>query len=199
MDALLEPPANFALALPTVELAAARWFRVHQSKYDALYFDRAPSFRFNAPAQEFGVLYMSETPEGAFAEALLGGRKRPPLLSEGQLQSRALTAFEWRSLVLADLTGLGLSSLGLDARIASDDCYGLCRRWAAWIHSHPREVDGICYLARNAPSMRSVALFERAGAPSAVAMLEPTFLIEPGSLTPWGRKLVHTFNVAIVG
>ena len=198
MDALLEPPSDFSLRVPVVTRAAGTYYRVHQSRYGALYFDRAPSYRFNAPAGEYGILYMSEAPEGAFAEALLGGRSRPPTLSQGALQSRALTELGWRELVLADFTGLGLTALGLDARISSSDCYPLCQRWASWIHAHPLKVDGICYFARNAPHLRSVALFDRAGMPRATTMLEPTLLVRPGLLAPWGRKFVSAFDVAIV-
>jgi hypothetical protein len=198
MDDLLEPPADFSDKLSVIHFPRGSWYRVHQTKYDALFFDRNPSYRFNAPAGQFGVLYMSEAPEGAFAEALLGSRKRPLIVSEAQLQARALTVFTWRSLVLADFSGYGLAALGLDGRIANGEDYDLCRRWAAWVERHPSKVDGICYLARNAQPTRSVALFERAGTPVNVDLLEKSFMPKPGTLGPWGRKLVTTFDVGIV-
>ena len=68
-----------------------------------------------------------------------------------------------RPLVLADLTGPGLARIGADDRICKGDDYDLSQRWALRLHWHPRQVDGILYGSRHDPSVRCVALFDRAG------------------------------------
>lgn len=199
MDSLFEPPEDFQTALPTLSFPARRWYRVYQRKWEALYFDRKPTFRFNAPDGRFGVLYISESYAGAFAETLLGARSRPPTVTERMLRQRAMAAFDWRPLVLADFAEYGLPSLGLDGRIASGDCYALAQRWSAWVHAHPRHVDGICYCARNAPSERSVVLFEdRAGLPDRTEVVEASLMPAPGVLSPLVKGLVKRFRVAVL-
>jgi hypothetical protein len=197
-DALLEPPDDFDIELPIDSFAARRWYRVHQRKWDALYFDREATYRFNAPDGSLGVLYMSYNYAGALAETLLGSRTRPPTVTETYLRHRALAAFFWRPLRLVDFTGTGLARLGLDARIASGDCYPQAQRWSKWVHDHPEEVDGICYFARNAPRERSVALFERAGRPAVTEVVEESLMPLPGALSPLVKGFIKDYGVAIL-
>ncbi len=198
MDALQEPPAQFEVTLPVVTYRNASWYRVHLRVYDALYFDVDVTSRFNAPDRSFGVLYASEAPEGACAEALLRRRRRPLLVTEDQLRKRALSRMEWSELRLADFTSIRLTSLGLDARIASGDCYDLAQRWAKWVHAHPDQVDGICYFARHAPALRSIALFDRVGPPAAQEIIVASFMPTPGTVSGEARRLLELFEIDIV-
>jgi hypothetical protein len=198
VDALQEPPPHFEVKLPVVTYRNASWYRVHLRAYDALYFDVEGTSRFNAPDRSFGVLYASEAAEGACAEAFLRRRRRPLRVTEDQLHRRALSRMEWTELRLADFTSVRLTYLGLDARIASGDCYDLAQRWSKWIHAHPDQVDGICYFARHAPALRSIALFERAGLPAAQEIVVASFMPTPGSLSVEARRLIELFEVDIV-
>jgi len=59
-----------------------------------------------------------------------------------------------------DLTGPGLSRLGLDARVLSGP-YDICGEWADAFHGHPEAPAGILYSSRFDPGERCVALFDR--------------------------------------
>ena len=146
------------------------------------------------------MLYVSERAEGAFAEPLLGRRMRPPLVSFEVLRGLAISRLMWpRPLRLADFCGFGLGWLGLDGRIATDDAYELARRWSVWVHGHPARVDDIVYYARNAPNIRTAALFEdRAGAPCTSEVLENKLVDSRGGAGALLLHLVRTFKVGLV-
>ena len=198
MDPLQEPPVGYSLALPVLDVAQRAWFRIHNKAYGALYFDRGADSRFNAPAGEFGVMYISESESGAFAETMLRKRQIPLAVSERNLHTRALTTFTLPRLRLADLTGNRITSLGLDSRIASDDCYDLARRWALWFHNHPAQVDGIAYFARHAPGTRSVGLFDRSGGVVSQRCLEPSLMPSPGHPSARALALLTEFDVGLL-
>ena len=44
-----------------VTLVSYGWCRIHPVKHDPLYFGRKPRNRFDAPAKEFGVLYVAKS------------------------------------------------------------------------------------------------------------------------------------------
>jgi hypothetical protein len=123
---------------------------------------RRSSFRFNAPANEFAVLYLSTSLEGAFVESF-GWATGIQLVTVDALITRELLDVQLSPAVnLLDLTGPGLSRLGADDRLCKGDDYGLAQRWALAIHEHPSEIDGILYGARHDPACTSIALFDRA-------------------------------------
>jgi hypothetical protein len=129
-----------------------------------IFFSPAPGFppagRFDSLTGRFRVLYAALSLEGAFAETLL---RKPslPLISLSEITARALTMLAIRQEVrLVDLTGPGLSQLGLDARFLSGS-YELCGAWADAVHDHPSAPAGILYPSRLDPSQPCIALFER--------------------------------------
>ncbi len=131
--------------------------------------------RVNAPAGQFGVLYAAEAIEAAFSETFIRLGQRPPVVQESMLARRTVSELKWhRALRVVDFTGAALVRLGVDARLTSMDDYPLCQRWALWLHQHPALPDGILYRARTAPHCRSLALFERAGAPAPSTALTPS-------------------------
>ncbi|MGH2363222.1 MAG: RES family NAD+ phosphorylase [Chloroflexota bacterium] len=140
---------------------ATHFFRVENLTVDQPVF-RDSFYRFNAPNHEFLVLYLGASLDCAFIEKF-GSSTGKNLVSVKALTGVHVLDIETvRRLVLADLTGPGLARIGADDRICKGDDYDLSQRWALGVHGHPRQVDGILYGARHDPSLRSVALFDRA-------------------------------------
>jgi hypothetical protein len=141
------------------------WARIHDARFGPIWYGKAASNRFDAPAGEFGVLYLAKDAHGAFIETFGHDTGRVPFVTESELRARGLA---WvaakRPLNLVDLRGEGLARLGADAEMTSGGDYGLSRRWARAIHDHPRAPDGILYRARHDPARTCAALFERADA-----------------------------------
>ncbi|MBD0275877.1 MAG: RES family NAD+ phosphorylase, partial [Acetobacteraceae bacterium] len=86
--------------------------------------------------------------------------RRMVSLPEIEARSFALVALR-ADVRLVDLTGPGLSRLGLDARVLSGG-YEVCGAWADALHDHRERPAGILYPSRFDPSERCVALFDRA-------------------------------------
>jgi hypothetical protein len=139
------------------------WCRIHGVAYDPLYFGKQPRNRFDAPAGEFGVLYVARDAHGAFIETFGHDTGRTPFVTEKELRSRELSIVRAsRALRLVDLRGAGLARIGADAELTSGPDYELARRWALALHSHPRKPDGILYRARHDPGRTCAAIFDRA-------------------------------------
>lgn len=107
-----EPPPDLASRdLPLIQIKDL-WFRIHKSQYSPLYYGSSGRNRFDAPSQEYGVMYVAADVCGAFIEtfgAATGIRvvalSELRLCSVSQLQSQ-------RQLTLVDLTGSGLARIG---------------------------------------------------------------------------------------
>ena len=161
------PPADLASrALPLVEFGRGSTFcRIHRSEHGAVFFSpgpgRPPAGRFDSAAGRFGVLYAGLGFDCPFAEVLLRNpARRIVSLPEIEVRSFAVLALG-ADARLVDLTGPGLSRLGLDARLLSGG-YDVCGAWADALHDHPERPAGVLYPSRFDPSGRCVALFERA-------------------------------------
>lgn len=154
------PPADLAArALPIAEAGPGTALcRIHRSAHGPVHFSPGPG---KPPAGRFGVLYAGLSFACAFAEALLRNPARK-LVSVAEIEARSLALVDLRAEVrLVDLTGAGLSRLGLDARFLSGG-YDTCGAWADALHGHPERPAGILYPSRFDPSERCVALFDRA-------------------------------------
>jgi hypothetical protein len=192
-----EPPAGFR-TLPTVTMAAGQLFyRIHSAHHFPVFFNPASDYRFNAPAEEFGVLYAAVHADGAFIETFCRTLDaRPPLITSRQLDSRALTVLTFDApLRLVDLTGPGLAGLGIDNRISTCEDYALAQRWARWFWSHPDGVDGLLYCSRHDPHEHCVALFSGRSIPAATAIANP--ISTPGFGSQLAR-LVAKYDVALL-
>lgn len=156
-----EPPEDLVnRSLPTVKLDEP-WFRIHQSRHDPLYFSNSGCSRFDAPAQEYGILYIAQQAQGAFIETF-GMNTGIQLVSHNELSLRSISCLKsMRSLRLVDLTGAGLAKIGADNRLSTGD-HRLAQRWAVALWQHPMEVDGIYYRARHDPSQSCAGIFDRA-------------------------------------
>lgn len=162
------PPSGLAAA----PLPLARWergrsvLRIHRLKHGPLHWSggggKPPAGRFDSPSGRFGVLYAAQDFAGAFAETVLR-QPRQLLVSLAEIEARALSVLViGADLALVDLTGPGLSQLGLDARMLSGP-YETCGAWADALHDHPAQPDGILYPSRFDPSQPCMVFFDRAG------------------------------------
>jgi hypothetical protein len=137
-------------------------YRICKVHRDPIYFGKNNGYRFDAPRGEFGVLYAAETPEGAFLETCVRERPAGNLFVLSYFQERKLTKISLQKpLRLVDLTGPGLSLLGADNRLTTGS-YRIAQRWSRAFWSHADCPSGILYCSRLNPSLRSIALFDRA-------------------------------------
>ncbi len=158
------PPRDIAKrSLPLATLHRA-WFRIHRSGRDPIHYGRSGLHRFDAPAAEFGVLYVAAELDGAFVEVhVRNGGRRDRLVALSTLAARTLSRVRFdRPVRLVDLTGPGLARVGADGRLTSSGSYRIAQRWSLAFHGHPDRPDGMLYRCRNDPDQLAAAVFERA-------------------------------------
>ena len=157
-----DPPADFATRPLPITIYRRPWFRIHRLTHGPLYFGRSGDSRFDAPAGEFGVLYVGKDERCAFIETF-GHATGVRVVDRGELAARGLARVTpKRPLRLVNLAGDGLARLGADARLTAGESYDPPHRWALAIHDHPKKPDGIAYTARHDPSRVCAAIFDRA-------------------------------------
>lgn len=171
-SAPLPPPdlATRPLPVHALNLALTDVMRIHRSAYSPIFYNRRSKsstvFRFDAPDDEYGVLYASESFTACMAETLIRekfeGQSAPLYLSESELAKRSVSLLGQdvpRLLQLADLTQ-PLFHLGFTAQVLADPDYVASNAWSLAIFDHPQRLDGIYFRSRyaNAPS---IALFDR--------------------------------------
>jgi hypothetical protein len=144
------------------------WYRIHACLHEAIFFNRQPVARFNAPAGEYGTMYLGSEPACCFVETFgrldttAGTTVR--MVSQAQLLAACLSeVVPVRPLALVDLTGSGLRCIDADARLFAGN-HAEARLWGRAFWSHPEQPDGLLFPARHDPSLLSVALFDRAQA-----------------------------------
>jgi RES domain len=155
-----EPSKNLSSQpLPLIQLQQP-WYRIHQSRHEPLHFGNS-GYRFDAPQQEYCVMYVAQNPEGAFIETF-GANTGVRVISNGELSVRSISCLQSsHPLNLVDLTGAGLAKIGADGRLGTGE-HSLAQRWALAFWQHPIQVDGIYYRARHDPSQYCAAIFDRA-------------------------------------
>jgi RES domain len=155
-----QPNIKDSVALPIQILArGTSLFRLHQSCYGAIYFNRDNSWRFNNPvSDEYGVLYAALDYYAALRETLKPDKFN--ILSTNFLRSRCLsTLTSQRDLRLVDLAGAGLTRIGADGRLTTCS-YQIAQAWSQALYRHPDRVDGLYYCSRYDPSKFCVALYD---------------------------------------
>lgn len=168
--------------------------RADGTPYDPLFFNTARHNRFNAPDEEFGVLYAAEQLAGAFVETF-GRHLDTFLVTAADLERfHGAVVTPSRPLRLVDLRGAHLRALGLSAEIWAGRDYERARHWSRWFNGHPDQADGILYPCRHNPEQLAVALFDRAAsavrADDAGSLLGPRFASEVALLmTEYGLAL----------
>lgn len=118
----------------------------------------------------FGTCYTAGYIEVAFSESVIHesarfarGRYEVPLV---ELTERSVVRFvcnRRKTLVLADLTGAALKSLGLNNDIGASSDYTMSQAWALAIHDASPRWDGIRYISRQMNKGFAYAIFERSG------------------------------------
>lgn len=168
------PPEDLAARIMPVrrlDLAVTVMWRIHRSIFDPIHYNRRSTggspYRFDAPNDEFGVLYASPSFAGCMAEAVLRdrfqGQSLPLLLDEEELTQRSISDLGTtlgRPLQLADLTQ-PVFQLGMDNRVLSTADYRGPNLWSRAIHDAFPGLDGIYFTSRFA-NEPSVAIFDRA-------------------------------------
>lgn len=189
------PPASFKILVTKLK---GPWMRIHASRHGALFFGRKQTpgdNRFDAPAGQFGVLYVGRDAHCAFVETFLhetGIR----FVTSTELSQRSLSLVQSkRPLRLVDLRGSGLARMGADAALTSSTDYELTQKWALALHDHPRKPDGILYRARHDPTRSAAAIFERAAAELTTRLVggldDPAFADQLG-------KILDNYDVGLV-
>ena len=189
---LAHPPADLAKrSLPTITLPptlpAGRFYRLHRCRYNPLYFSSELA-RFTSPSLDFTACYMSTSALGAFGEAFLpsfpddSGTLTPTVtgdfIAEHCLSEIALAA----PLTLVALHSNRTASIGCSSLINNIGDYALTQEWAAALHAHPDQPDGLYYTSARAPEEHSIAVFDRAHSSLSVARTAPLSR-DPDSIT----------------
>jgi hypothetical protein len=139
----------------------ARLFRIHRLSDAPLWFGRQATNRFDDPRGEFGVCYLAQSREAAFAETLLR-QPRVRLISRAFVDERGMSGFApARLLRVVSLRGSGLALIGITADIASGP-HDIARTWSRALWEHPSQPDGIEYRCCHDDDQLAVALFDRA-------------------------------------
>jgi hypothetical protein len=152
-------------SLPIFTSAAGReLYRIHQSRYSAVFFGpgpgKLPTHRFDPASGRFGILYLGDSFDVAFVEAILRNPQlRSVRLSDIHTRSCSRVAPD-RELRLAKMFDEGLSALGCDNAIATGP-YEPCGLWSDALWDHREKPDGIAYRSRHDPAHLCFAVFER--------------------------------------
>ena len=139
-EPLGDPPNDLsARPLPLVSYSGTA-YRIHWVDHAPIHFGKEKKWRFDDPLGEYGVMYASHTPEGAFAETLLPppGLLTPTLsliagsvpVSATTIGVHALAEVRCDAILhCVDLTGEKLASVGADASIATG-AWRISQRWS---------------------------------------------------------------------
>ena len=156
-----EPPDDLANRKLPIRRVNRVWFRVYDLDYHPIYFGRKHQNRFDAPAGEFGVLYMGVDEHCAFIETL-GQNTGIRVVTSSALKRRGWAQIKLRrELALVDLVKSGgLARIGADARLFAGN-HDVAQRWSKALWEHPLKPDGIYYPARHDPQRTACALYDR--------------------------------------
>ena len=204
-EPLGDPPNDLsARPLPLVPYSGTA-YRIHWVDHAPIHFGKEKKWRFDDPLGEYGVMYASHTPEGAFAETLLPppGFLTPTLslivgsvpVSATTIGGHALAEVRCKTILhCVDLTGEKLVSVGADASIAAG-AWRISQRWSRAFFMHPSQPDALMYRSRRDPSSLALALHDRAGPKIRVTSLGG--LLEPQH-TRLLAQIVDRYRVAII-
>ena len=112
-----DPPSDLHLRSLPIRVITSSWTRIHQRRYGPIFFGRGGGGRFDAPAGQYGTLYVALDAHGAFIETL-GHTTGRTAIDWSEIEARALAEVSvLRPLRLVDLSGEGLTHVGADARL----------------------------------------------------------------------------------
>ena len=165
------PPKQQARDLRLQTIAAgSQWLRIHRCRHaTALHWGRHDQGRWNAADGSFGVLYVADSLEKAFAETYghqVMDSQLPAavkFLTREELEERCITRLTTdRDLQVLDLRGPALARQNLDARLLTTrQLLPVCQAWSRWWHGAAQQPDGLLYPSRLLPCGTNLALYER--------------------------------------
>ncbi len=173
MQLRLPERGSFEDLLRPIRVEVASLLRLSRHPASEPYWS-AGVYRFDDPDSDrpgaFGTCYTASSIEVAFAESVIhecgrfvGGSYEVP---STELTERSVVRFACerrKTLVLADLTGAALKSLGLNNDISACADYAPSQAWAQAIHSASARWDGIRYVSRQMNKGFAYAIFARSG------------------------------------
>lgn len=159
------PPFGFSTSAPAIIVpAGAPVVRVHHVDHGPIWFGppvgKGPTYRFDAPTDEFKTLYAAEALAGAFVETVLRRARRivaRPFVDQRRWSCLIAT----RDLKLAKLFDEGLIHYGTTSDICAGDDYRHSQLLAGALHATFDDVDGIAYRARHNNGEICFAIFDR--------------------------------------
>jgi len=138
-----------------------------------LFFGKTMTQRWDAPAGEFGVLYLGSDEFCAFMESIGRSLLRTRLVPRTLVQQKGVSRVRFiKSLRLIDLVSSGgLARIGAEGSLSSGSGYKNSQRWSKALLDHPEKPDGIYYRSRHDPSRTACALYDHCA--SAVEVVGP--------------------------
>lgn len=159
------PPADFAkLKIPKTRQPVRNWFRVHQSKYNAVYFSLEPTHRFSHPGCPFDFLYLGVDVETCLFERFGDTAYKSQKTIAGSLwNAHSLSLVRVEEVLVCDVTNAKtLSALSVDLSALMHTDLQAPQAWGLALQQHPANFQGIKYRSRfNARAC--LALFKRDG------------------------------------
>ena len=173
MSLRLPEPGSFEDLLRPVRIEVASLVRLSRRPATEPYWS-VGVYRFDDPDPgrygRFGTCYTTSNIEVAFAESVIhecgrfvGGSYEVPTAELTERWVVRFTCEGRKALVLADLTGAALKSLGLNNDISASADYLTSQAWAKAIHGANAAWDGIRYVSRQMNKGFACAIFERSG------------------------------------
>lgn len=158
---------------PTVTIPTGKILtRIHREGVDPLWFgNRDKTWRWDAPDESYGVLYVGAGQIGPFAETLLRDPAQRDVFWSDIAKRRFATFEATRPLVVARLHGKGLGWFGIQASDITEHFdplthptgYDKPQEISCRVHAEPT-LDGIQYRSRFDNDELCLAIFERAQA-----------------------------------
>lgn len=173
MSLRLPEPGSFEDWLRPIRIEVASLVRLSRHPATEPYWS-AGVYRFDDPepgrAGAFGTCYTASSIDVAFAESVIhesgrfvAGSYEVPADELTERSVVRLACERRKTLVLADLTGATLKSLGLNNDISACADYAASQAWAKAIHDTSPRWDGIRYVSRQMNKGFAYAIFERSG------------------------------------
>jgi len=156
-------PIRLPDRLPIVAVPESRpLWRVHETRFGAIWYGTRADKRFDDPAGGFGVLYLGESPAVAVLETLVRGSDRC-IVDEREWDLRSISPVHLaEELRLLRFEGVGLRRFGIGAERAHAGGYAECQDLSAALHGRHPDVDGIQFRSRWDTSQLCYAVFDRA-------------------------------------
>jgi hypothetical protein len=158
------PPRDLANREPLIHVLRETdvWFRGHSMDKGPLFFGKTMTQRWDAPAEEYGVLYLGSDEFCAFMESIGRGVLKTQLVPRATVEHKGVSRVRFtRPLRVIDLVSSGgLTRIGAESSLSSGSGYKNSQKWSKALRDHPEKPDGIYYLSRHDPSRTACALYD---------------------------------------